>query len=62
MYWAVIKDNLVINTIVWDGVSKWSPPENCEVVPLTGEAGIGYRYENGEFIEPISENPSPPTP
>ena len=57
MHWAVIKDNVVINVILWDGVSSWTPPENCEVVPLPPETGIGYRYINGQFFDPEAELP-----
>jgi hypothetical protein len=54
--YAVVKDELVINTIVWDGITAWDPPEDCVAV-LTGDsgAGIGWGYVNGQFIPPAPE-------
>jgi hypothetical protein len=55
MEYAHIKDNKVINVIVWDGESKLSYAN--ELVPLTGNAGIDWDYIDGEFIDnrPIDE-------
>lgn len=49
--YAVVLDGKVINVIVWDGVTEYAPDEG-ELVPLTGNAGIGWGYVNGEFIKP----------
>lgn len=58
-YAVVNASGLVINVIMWDGESVWTPPEGCYPVPLgdTG-AGIGWTYKDGEFIEP----PAPEIP
>lgn len=33
MRWAVIdSNNIVVNVVIWDGVSDWTPPEGCRVV------------------------------
>jgi hypothetical protein len=29
----VIPAGTVINTVIWDGVSEWTPPENTKVEP-----------------------------
>lgn len=58
MYYAIINNKIVENVIVWDGVSEWTPPENCEIVPLQPEVGIGWKYENGQFIEPKLDSPN----
>jgi len=62
--YAIIKDNKVINTCVWDGVTEWQPPEGSEVVVLPENVGIGYEYNNGQFIapapvisQPVEEDP-----
>ncbi len=45
--YAVIENNIVVNTIVWDGVSAWMPPDGTTVViiPDGTVAGIGYTYD-----------------
>ena len=51
--WAVIEGNAVINTVLWDGESKWSPPEGAMLVSLSDHphVGIGWEYVNGEFVD-----------
>jgi hypothetical protein len=58
MNYAVINSqtNVVENSIVWDGVSPWTPPENCYVQPVTNpHAGIGWTFVNGQFVPPTPE-------
>jgi uncharacterized membrane protein len=49
MEYAHIKDNKVINVIVWDGESELSYAN--ELVLLTNNAGIDWDYIDGEFID-----------
>jgi hypothetical protein len=51
--WAVIDGGLVVNTVVWDGVSAWSPPEGTALVCLADypHVGIGWDYIDGEFVD-----------
>jgi hypothetical protein len=51
--WAVIEGNTVINTVLWDGESKWSQPEGAMLVSLSDRphVGIGWEYVNGEFVD-----------
>ena len=59
MTYAIVNSTgLVINVIEWDGKPPWHPPEGCTAVKLTGGAGIGWTYANGEFTPP----PEPPAP
>lgn len=57
--YAVINSetNIINNVILWDGESNWTPPAGTFAVPLTSEAGIGWKYENKKFIDirPVSE-------
>jgi len=67
--YAVVRDGVVENVIVWDGQSAWSPPDGTTLVPLpfTKEedgvrrytAGIGWNYVDGEFVDnrPTDELP-----
>lgn len=52
--YAVIKDNLVINSIVWDEVSDWAPPAGCILVK-TDKVGPGHMYDpdTNTFSAPI---------
>ncbi|EHO2029267.1 tail fiber assembly protein [Escherichia coli] len=49
--YAVVDNNVVINVIIWDGISEWKP-ETGNLVPLKGEAGIGWTYSDGVFTAP----------
>ena len=54
--YALVKDGLVINTIIWDGPKE--APLNFEdsivAIEVTGNevASIGYSYSEGKFIAP----------
>lgn len=51
-YLVINSENIVVNTIVWDGETSWTPPEGHIVVPSNGFANTGWSYVNGEFISP----------
>ena len=54
MTYAAIKDCIVVNVVVWDGVTEYNPGESIELVCIDGiYAGIGWSYADGKFIEPI---------
>lgn len=53
--YAIIKNGIVINVVVWDGNTEtWQPPEGATavVVPDGQIAYIGFEYENGVFAQP----------
>lgn len=58
--WAVIEGGVVVNTILWDGESDWTPNENQIAVEIPDvpegnqHAGIGRKYSDGTFIAPLS--------
>jgi hypothetical protein len=47
--YAHIKDNKVINVIVWDGKSELSYAD--ELVEIVDNAGIDWDYIDGQFID-----------
>lgn len=49
--YAVVKDGVVINMVVWDGVTEWQPSEGF-AVPAPDYVGIGWKYEEEKFIDP----------
>lgn len=58
--YLVIKDNEVINAVVWDGVSDWTPPEGTTVELAPAHVGIGWTRVDGNWVAP--EAPPAPTP
>lgn len=57
--YLIIKDEQVINTILWDGVSDWTPPEGTTVELAPAHVGIGWVRVADNWVAP--EAPTPPT-
>ncbi|MCP1440491.1 hypothetical protein J3D56_003927 [Erwinia persicina] len=49
---------VVENIIVWDGESKWNPPDNSIVARIDNGVfvDIGYTYQKGAFAPPKENN------
>jgi hypothetical protein len=58
-YAIVDSETNVINIIVWDGLTEWTPPEGCIAVaiPEGNCVGIGAFYIDGEFIDFVINTP-----
>ena len=50
--YLVIKDNTVINTILWDGESDWAAPEGTTVLVAPAGVGIGWTKSGSNWIAP----------
>lgn len=50
--YLVIKDEQVINTVVWDNVSDWTPPEGTTVELAPAHVGIGWARVGGNWVAP----------
>ena len=50
--YLVIKDNTVINTVVWDGESDWTAPEGATVEVAPSGVGIGWTKSGSDWIAP----------
>ena len=51
-HYAIVVDGVVVNTVVWDGVTEYNP--GGLLVDLTGldpEPGIGWDYLDGKFVD-----------
>lgn len=59
--YAVIRDGVVENVVVWDGESDWSPPEGALLVQ-SDEAGPGDGYDGKAFTRPEPAPADPPQP
>lgn len=56
---AHVVDGKVVNVVVWDGESAWSPNEGEAVeIPEGVTAGIDWDYVDGEFEDnrPVEED------
>ena len=42
--WAVVVDGLVIDVVIWDGESEWTPPDGAELVKLVDAPGVGIGW------------------
>lgn len=52
---AIVKDNKVVNVVIWDG-AEWLPPRNCMVVNCPdNKCDIGdiYNPEDNTFSKPV---------
>ena len=56
MRYAVIKEGVVENVIEWDGKEMLLGLAGADFI-RSDSAGIGDRYENGDFIKSIPETP-----
>ncbi|MDT4813623.1 hypothetical protein FQZ97_466130 [compost metagenome] len=59
--YLVIQDDVVVNVVLWDGASDWTPPEGSEAV-LSNDAAVGWvRREDGSLVAPARPEPQLPT-
>jgi hypothetical protein len=56
--YLVIKDNTVINAVVWDGESDWTAPEGTTTMVAPAGVGIGWTKSGSNWIAP--EPPAAP--
>ena len=56
--YAVVKDGVVENIIVWDGVAEFSVP-NSELIEATADTRIGGTYDGAfHYVEPTPPEPT----
>jgi hypothetical protein len=56
--YLILKDNTVINTVLWDGISDWNAREGTTVELAPPHVGIGWMRVAGNWVAP--EPPTPP--
>jgi hypothetical protein len=56
--WAVIDGGTVVNTVVWDGESDWTPPEGTILESLADwpHVGIGWTYNPKATVNKFVDN------
>jgi len=56
--YAIIRNGVVENLVVYDGETRFTP-EGCEVVEATDNARIGSTYDGSfHFVEPTPPEPT----
>lgn len=63
-HYAIISGTTVVNIVLWDGGSGWSPPAGDTAVSIEGLSpmpGIGWSY-NGSTFSPPAPPSTAPTP
>jgi len=60
--YLILKDNTVINTVVWDGESDWSAPEGTTAVVAPEGVGIGWTKVGANWVAPEPPAPAPEDP
>ena len=58
--YAIIRNSVVENVVLWDGVGTWAPPAGSTVVQ-SDEAAIRDRWDGLRFVR-VPEAPAPLTP
>ena len=55
-YAVINQDNLVINVVIWDGVTDWPVEQDVIKLPTGSLVGQGFTYDPDidEFIAPIN--------
>ena len=53
MYFIVREaDEVIINSVMWDGVSPWRPDAGTYLEPFITGVGIGHKKVDGQWINP----------
>lgn len=47
---AIVKNNIVTNVAVWDGVSPWNPGADATLIDITDE-----KIGNGDELNPVTK-------
>lgn len=59
--WAIVENGVVVNVVLWDGVSEWHAKEHQDVIDVGASGGdslvgIGWGYIDGKFVTELFEN------
>lgn len=58
-YAIVNTSGLVVNVVLWDGVSPWFPPDGLTAIRAGDSgAGVGWNYADGVFSNPDATPPA----
>lgn len=52
---AIIHGVTVVNVIIWDGVTDWTPPQGCQTEACGDAVSIGWTYDGESFAAPMAD-------
>jgi hypothetical protein len=52
MKYALVQNGIVVNVILWDGVTPYTPPEGCELHAWDGPVNIGWLWDDNAPVDP----------
>lgn len=54
--YAVVKAGVIVNVVVWNGSTPWTPAadETVVAIPSDQPAGIGWTYDGSVFAAPAA--------
>lgn len=59
--YALLKNGIVANICLWDGVTPWTPPAGTALVNVEGMwCDIGALYDGKVFTPDLTPKPPPP--
>lgn len=63
MRYAIVRDGVIENVVLWDGAPGWAPPEGTQLCELSQEdrAEIGWAWDGAPVVPPKAPDPQPPT-
>ena len=54
--YAIVRDTLVENVVLWDGVSSWTPPAGTQAINVDNTVcGPGFTFDGTAFTPPVEE-------
>lgn len=57
MRWLLIRDNRVVNVVVWDGETPWDAPADCELLEAPDGVGVGFTWDGTVWVAPVYPDP-----
>ena len=61
-YLIIDGNNTITNLIDWDGIKPFTPPTGATILPFTGPAGIGWKWNGTKAIDPTPAPAAPTVP
>ena len=53
MRYAIVSGSMVVNVVLWDGVTPWAAPEGTMAIACGDTVGPGWTYNGSTFSAPV---------
>ena len=50
--WILVKDDVIVNAITWDGLAPYTPPDGCALIDYADAFDIGWAFVDGKAVMP----------